>query len=276
MRDIRLIRTFGRFIAICVLWTVSPALGSDAARSDADIVLGLLKETSGLVTVKDFNEKFGRGFELRNWGADEYRNFVWHFPLESSAAVLEMHIGFDYGRFFDWSMVMDFKGRTEDAHRYFVELCRAFERTTGHTSRAIHLMPPVERQTVSAFYPTETVEMIEITAVRGKVEDKVTISPSNKVAAAYFAVEIVGADRMSAWASSDAPDVKSLDKGQTLLCIDTKTVETVNGKKRYQTEWLRLQDLDDAIGWVRSGDAQAIGITTIDAAFGGPKSGDKK
>lgn len=242
---------------------------------DAATVLGVLSDMEESVTIDDFSERFGAGFEMKNVGGDVYRNFDWVFPLVSADSLLTLHVGFDYGRIFDWSMTVDFKERSDDQREFFVKLCKGLELETGHISPAIRLAPPVDVDTLSAFYPAPLAEMIEVSAIRAGLSDKVVITPSNRAASRYYMIRMPFETKLMAWPDLEAKEVRIFEPGHTTICLDEREVVHGKGKGAHKVAWLRVQERDGQVGWLMKHQAEAIGVTTIEGAFA-PRSADVK
>lgn len=237
----------------------------DRADADARIILDVVGNIDGLVTQAEFTETFGPGRDVGNI-TTSYGNVEWAFPLASIDVPLKLAVGFNYGNASHWSLDLPFDNRGSVAKRYFIALCRGFERVTGHLSSATRIEHWRGDPCVNAYYPLREGTLLEISSTTEDSTGRISICEVPAVSS-YRTNAVVRVDgaKMHAWPDDGATIRRVLHKDGLLLSLG----EMQNSEKGGSSSavWCRVQDGDGEVGWVRATELSIVGVNSIENAF---------
>ncbi|MDL2264494.1 hypothetical protein LJC31_07575 [Synergistaceae bacterium OttesenSCG-928-I11] len=251
-----------------LLFFILPALptfaaaSADVALADAETVWRAVAEVEKSMVPQEFETAFGKPVEMQNMGANVYRNLDWHIPLASADVSLDLHVGFNYGRKAEWSMSIDFDDDADTGRRYFVALCRGFERITGHVSRVVRIEPMRADTSVTAHYPLPSGLLLAVSSSDDDSFGTIFMTSVALGAERVFTLRILGDDvPMYERPLEKSNVVRRLRKGYKIVSLETRT----SADPKYL--WHKVRDGDGEPGWVYGKDATPVGIFDLDHAF---------
>ena len=250
------------FFLLPTLPASASVASADVALADAETVWRTIARAESLTVPRAFEEAFGKPVESQNMGADVYRNLDWRIPLVSTDASLDLHVGFNYGRTAEWSMSIDFGDDADAGRRYFVALCRGFEKISGHASKVVRFEPMRADISVNARYPLPTGMLLAVSSSDDDSYGTIFMTLAQAATAQTFTLRIDADDAPM----YERPDEKSkvvrrLRKGYTIVSLETRP----SADPKYP--WYSVRDGDGEPGWVYGRDATPVGIFDLAHAF---------
>lgn len=242
--------------------TLFAATSGDIAFSDADEIWEKVISIKNMTTLRQFELRFDKPSEPYNLGANMYRNCDWKFPLVSADASLDMHVGFNYDKRAEWSMSIDFGEDAASEKRYFVALCRGFEKITGHTSQIIRFEPMRADTSVNAYYPMPDGTLLSVSSSDDDSFGTILLAPVPAGTDSVFTIRTT-ADDVPMYAAPDEKTdvVRRLRKNYSVISLETRAYADT------KSIWHKVRDGDGEIGWIQSSNATPVGIFGLGNAF---------